>query len=457
MAPPHPTPALPVPAEWPAWLSATGSAPAPRPAWRDYFTDPVLQRLIDTALANNRDLRLAMLRTAEARAAFRIQRADQFPGLGLGVQGARARMPGDLSAGGVPAIGSEYRAEVGLSSWELDLWGRVRDLKRSALEQWLATEAGARAAELALIAQVADGYIGLRELDERLARAQRTVATREEAYRIFTRRFDVGAASKLELAQVQTLLTQAQSLRLQLEQARASQLYALGQLVGAHPGALPPAVSFEQAVVLADLAPGLPSDLLLARPDIVAAEHSLRAASANIGAARAAFLPRIALTGSLGSASAGLDGLFESGSRAWTFVPVLSLPLFDGGRRRASLALSEVRHDIAVAEYEKTIQTAFREVADALAARRWLSERLEVQRTALQAQDERARLAQLRYVNGSAAYLEVLDAQRGQLDAEQQLVQAQRALLSSRIALYAALGGATPAVPAADTAPQGYP
>ncbi|MCD9033237.1 efflux transporter outer membrane subunit [Luteimonas sp. Y-2-2-4F] len=442
MAPRYEAPPPPVPAAWPdpAAAGATGVR-ADTLAWRDYFADPVLQRLIATALDHNRDLRVAALRVEEARAAFGIQRADQFPGLGLGAQAARARVPGDLNLSGVSAVGGEYRAEVGLSSWELDLWGRVRSLKDAALQQWLATEAGRRAVALALVAQVADGYLGLRELDERVALARRTVDTRQESFRIFSRRFDVGAASKLELTQVQTLLTQAQMLLAQLEQARAAQTYALGQLVGAHPGPLPAAAPFDETTVLAALAPGLPSQLLAARPDIVAAEHRLRGAHADIGAARAAFFPRIALTGSWGSASAELDGLFESGSRAWTFAPTLSLPIFEGGRLRASLDLSEVRRDIAVAEYERAIQTAFREVADALSARRWLAEQLEVQRTALQAQAERARLAQLRYDNGSSAYLEVLDAQRDLLAAEQQLVQARRALLSSQIALYAALGG----------------
>ncbi|PPU79419.1 RND transporter [Xanthomonas hortorum pv. hederae] len=441
LAPAPLSPPLPVPDDWPADTVPGAGSSASTLSWDDYFVDPVLQRLIETALENNRDLRVAVLRVEEARAGFRIQRAEQFPALGVGAQGARARVPGDLNAGGQPVVGGEYRAEVGLSTWELDLWGRVRNLKASALEQWLATEAGRHAAELALIAQVADGYLSVRELQERVALARRTVETREESFRIFTRRFEVGSASRLELVQVQTLLTQAQSLLAQVEQARATQTYALGQLIGAHPGPLPATAPFDETTVLAELSPGLPSDLLTARPDIVAAEHLLRAGHADIGAARAAFFPRIALTGSYGSASSELDGLFESGSRAWTFAPTLSLPIFDGGRRRAELDLAEVRRDIAIAEYEKSVQTAFREVADALAARRWLGEQRDVQRVALAAATERARLAQLRYDNGSATYLEVLDAQRDLLAAEQQLVQARRALLSGQVALYAALGG----------------
>ncbi|HKE96989.1 MAG TPA: efflux transporter outer membrane subunit [Povalibacter sp.] len=442
MAPEQQTPPLPVPDTWPP-SAPVGSAVQPAHAlqWRDYFTDPLLQQLIQTALDNNRDLRLAALRVEEARAAFRIQRADQFPTLTLGAQAARARVPGDLNASGQSAIGSEYRVELGVSSWELDLWGRVRSLKESALQQWLASEAGRRSVEQVLIAQVADGYVGLRELDERLVRARRSEETRAEGYRIFTRRFEVGSASRLELAGVKTLLTQAQSLRLQLEQTRALQLHALAQLIGANPGPLPPLVPFNQAALLADVSPGLPSDLLVERPDVIAAEHRLRSANADIGAARAAFLPRIALTGTWGTASSELQGLFDSGSQAWTSAPVISLPIFDGGRLSANLELTRVRRDIALTDYEKTIQTAFREVADALAARRWLGEQLEVQRAGLDAQTERARLAQLRYAAGSAAYLEVLDAQRDLLDAEQAVVQVQRALLSSQIALYAALGG----------------
>ena len=441
-APPTETPELPVAAVWPSNLvTNSAGADANTLAWSTYFTDPVLQRLLETALHNNRDLRLAALRTEEARAAFGIQRSERLPDFNLGGQGGRARVPGDLNASGRSQVASEYRAEVGLSSWELDLWGRVRNLETAALQNWLATDAARQAVHLALIVQVADGYLGLRELDERVAIAQQTVSTREESYRIFKRRYDLGATSKLDLTQVQTLLNQAQMLLAQLQQARASQLYSLGLLLGAHPGPLPAHAAFDETMLLAELQAGLPADLLSNRPDIVAAEHQLRASHASIRSARAAFFPRIALTGSLGSASAELSGLFASGSRAWTFLPTVSLPIFDGGRRRASLELSEVRSNMAVADYEKTIQIAFREVADALSAKRWLTEQLTIQRAHMQAQSERARLAHLRYDNGSAAYFEVLDAERDLLNVQQSLVQARRALLSSQVALYAALGG----------------
>ena len=290
LAPAPDTPPLPVPEAWPAHLgSGTDGAHAGELAWQAYFTDPLLQRLIETALENNRDLRLAALRVEEASAAFRIQRSDRFPAVGVGAQGGRARVPGDLNMSGRSQVGGEYRAEVGLSTWELDLWGRVRNLEDAALQSWLASDAARQAVHLALIAQVADGYLGLREIDERVAIARQTVATREESYRIFRRRVEVGSTSKLDLTQVQTLLNQAQALLTQLEQARATQLHALALLVGADPGPLPTKAPFDETTVLAELRAGLPSELLVSRPDIISAEHQLRAGDANIGAARAAF------------------------------------------------------------------------------------------------------------------------------------------------------------------------
>nr|WP_279237410.1 efflux transporter outer membrane subunit [Dyella sedimenti] len=450
MAPPHQTPPMAVPNAWPGDVQPGAPEGAPRAVqldWRGYFVDPRLQQLIATALDNNRDLRVAMLRVDEARAAYRIQRSEQFPAIGLGAQGTRARVPGDLNVTGQPVISTDYEFYVGLSSWELDLWGRVRSLKEAALQQYLATDSAQRAVQLTLVAQVANSYLALRELDERLALTRQTIATRQESYRIFSRRHEVGSASKLELTDVQTLLTQAQALGAQLEQERATQAHALAQLVGAPVDLAPDDTRFDDDSVFAPLQVGLPSDLLADRPDIQAAEYRLKAANANIGAARADFFPRIALTGSFGTASAQLDGLFQAGSRSWAFVPSVTLPVFDAGRRQAGLALSEVRRDIAVADYDNTVQNAFREVADALSARQWLVEQVRIQRETVAAQTERARLAKLRYDSGAIPYLEVLDAQRALLSAEQELVRARRALLSSEVSLYAALGGgvSTPA------------
>ena len=426
------------PADAPAALTGAQAALID---WRTQFTDPRLQALLAQALENNRDLRAAMLRVREAEAAYSIQRAERWPAVGVAADVGRSRVPGDLNISGQPVTAGQYQVALGANAWELDFWGRVRSLQDAALQSYLGTDAAARAFQLSLIAQVADGYLVLRELDERIALTRRTIATREESQRIFTRRFEVGATSRLDLTQVQTLLAQAQSLGAQLAQTRAAQAHALTRLIGSPIDLAPAADRLDDGAVVPELRAGLPSDLIADRPDIVAAEHRLRAANANIGAARAAFFPRITLTGSIGTASAEFDGLFDAGSKAWTFAPSISLPIFDGGRRQSSLVLTEVRRDLAVADYENTVQSAFREVSDALSAQRWLAEQVRIQQVALTAQTERARLAKLRYDNGAAAFLEVLDAQRDLLSAEQQLVQTRRALLSARVSLYTALGG----------------
>ena len=443
MAPPYAPPPLPVAAQYPE--SDRAGAQAPDIAWQAYFADARLQAMIAQALASNRDIRIAALRVEEARAAYGIQRAEQFPTVALGAEGSRTRVPGDLSLTGRPMTSAQYQVGLNVSAWELDFWGRVRSLKDSALQTLLASDEARRAVGVALVAQVANGYLGLRELDERVALARATVDSRAESLRIFTRRFEVGSISKLDLTQVETLLSQALSLSAQLEQARAVQAHALAQLVGGPVDLAPDTRRFDDASVLQPLHAGLPSALLTQRPDLVAAEHQLRAAQANIGAARAAFFPTISLTAAYGTASAELSGLFDSGSGAWNFAPRLVLPIFDAGRIRANLDLAEVRRDVAVANYEKSVQGAFREVADALSNRRWLALQVDIGKTTLAAQSERARLAKLRYDNGAAPYLEVLDAQRDLLTVEQQLVQTRRALLSSQVSLYAALGGGAPA------------
>lgn len=450
MAPPYATPAPPVAPRY-ALDNASIHSASDMPAWRSYFADPQLQALVMQALEHNRDLRTTALRVAEARAAYGIQRADLLPTLGGQAGVDRARVPGDLNLTGQPLLGSQYQVGLGLASWELDFWGRVRSLRDAALENYLATDAAQRAVTVGLIAQVANSYLTLCELDERLALARQSSASRQESLRIFARRVEVGSASRLNLTQIQTLLTQAQALVAQLELARAQQANALTVLVGA-PVALASAPVRLEAQHLPELPAGLPSDLLALRPDIIAAEHQLRAAHAQIGAARAAFFPRIALTGALGTASAELGGLFDSGSQAWTFSPSISLPIFNGGRLRNNLSLTEVRRDMAVANYEKTVQGAFRDVSDALAARQWLARQLAIAQDAQSAQTERARLSQLRYDNGSASFLEVLDAQRDLLVADQQTVQLRRALLSSQVSLYAALGGGAPAPAKPDSA-----
>lgn len=444
LAPEYEQPPLPVPQTFPESGTPSNGAntlSAVQVGWKDYFTDPVLQGLIADALDYNKDLQLAIQRVEEARAMYGIRRADQFPTIGVEADLARARVPAQLSGYGVPVTASQYQVGIGLASWELDFWGRVANLKEAALQNYLATDAARQAVTLTLVEQVANSYLSLRELDERITLTQQTIASRKESYRIFTRRHEVGAISRLDLKQVETLWRQAEALGAQLQQERATRVNALQLLVG-KPIDLPHIdVKLDDRAVMRDLPPGLPSDLLTNRPDIVAAEFQLRGANANIGAARAEFFPKITLTGAFGTASTQLSDLFTGPSRAWNFGPSVSLPIFDMGRRESNLEVAKSQRDQAVTSYERAIQSAFRDVADALAAREWLAEQVETLRATEAAQAERARLAQLRYDHGASPFLEVLDAQRDLLAVQQQLVETRRAYLSSRVSLYAALGG----------------
>lgn len=406
------------------------------PAWRDYFSDPALQAQIEQALAHNRDRALALARLDEARALAGLQASQRTPQIALDAQGLRGRVPGDLNLTRRPLIGDQFQLGLGLASWELDLWGRLASLDTAARQAWLASDAAAQAVTLALVHQVAQTWLQLAELDERLRLARRALDSREETLRIFTRRVELGATSRLALTQVQLLQTQAAALVSQLQQQREAQWQALTLLTGGAPAASEPRLT-----ALAPLRAGLPAELLRQRPDLVAAEHQLRAADANVQAARAAYLPRISLTAAFGSASAELSGLLKTGSKAWSLTPDLALPLLDGGRREQALAVQQARRQQALLAYERAVQGALRDVNDALSARQRYAEQLDIAGQTLAAQGERARLAQRRYDTGAAAFLEVLDAQRDLLAAEQQQVQARRALLASQASLYAALGG----------------
>ncbi|WP_257389493.1 efflux transporter outer membrane subunit, partial [Tahibacter caeni] len=425
---------------WPADAAVQTAAGDAPPAWPDYFTDPQLQSLIRTALAHNADLRIAAARVQQARAAARIQSAEQWPLLAGSADATRLGLPAAVQplAGG--SVLQSYSVSLAASSWELDLWDRLGSLDRAALENYLASDAARHAVRVALIAQVAAAWLALRESDERIALTAQTVATRDASLRIVARRVEVGSSSRLQLTQVETLLIQAQALLEQLQQTRAAQAHALQQLLGTNEP-LPATEPAAPAAAFVPLQPGLPSAVLSARPDLVAAEHQLRAAHANVAAARAAFFPRITLTGLFGSGSDELGGLFDGGTGAWLFRPSLSLPLFDAGRRRANLDVNAAREVEAVAYYEKAVQNAFREVADALSARETLTRQLAIAERGVAVLGERARLATLRYDAGAAAYLDVLDAQRDLLGAQQQAVSARRALAASQVALYAALGG----------------
>lgn len=445
MAPQHERPEVALPTAYPhaAATRAVGQPAAAAIDWRSYFSDPALARLIEQALAHNTELRTALLRVQEAQAAYGVQRSVRLPAVGLGVDASRAGVPADLSPVGRAMTGNQFQVGVGMTSWEIDFWGRVASLDEAALESFLATDASRRALTIALIAHVADAWLGLSDLDERLRLAQASESSQRESLRIFKRRLEVGSASRLELTQVETLLTQAESLVVQIQRERDAQRLALGILVGDMTENV--AASAERARLdeglLPALAPGLPSDLLQGRPDVLAAEHQLRAAHASIGAARAAFFPRISLTAFGGVASTELNRLFVGASRIWSFAPSLTLPIFDGGRNRANLDLAEVRKNLAVVHYEQTVQNAFRDVSDALSSGHWLQQQVLVQQRTLAVQRERARLSRLSYDGGASSFLDVLDAERSLILAEQQLVQTRGALLASRVALYAALGG----------------
>ncbi|MDX3911296.1 MAG: efflux transporter outer membrane subunit [Sphingobium sp.] len=446
-APAHVRPPQPVPQGYAA--SASDSPSIARVGWYDFFHEEQLRALIAAALENNRDMRIASGRVAEARASWRIQGSALYPELDAVATGTRGRTPADLSVTGHAVTGNQIYAQLS-AGWEIDFWGRLRNLNEAARAQYLATEEARRAIATDLIAQVANGYLLEREYEERAELARRTIATREESLRILRRRYEVGSGSKLEMTQAQTLLAQAQTALQALDQDREVNRNALALLVG-RPVDIPAGpLGLAEAAPAMTLPAGLPSELLANRPDIVAAEYSLRVANANIGAARAAFFPNISLTGAFGTASGELDSLFKGGNLSWNFTPTLSLPLFNAGRLKGNLDVAKARQVIAVADYEGTVQAAFRDVSDALVRRRQLGLQIETTRTMLAALQERARLAQLRFDNGRSAYLEVLDAQRDLFDTEQALVQLRRAHLGSAVALYAALGGGFVQNPAFD-------
>ena len=439
---PYTTDSVAVASHYPSQQGLADSQIAPRQvlAWQDYVNDPSLVQLVNLALTHNQDLQIASLRIAEAQAMYGIQRADQLPNLGGTGNFERTRIPADLSMTGQEMITEQYAVGVGLNQWELDFWGRVRSLNESALQQFFASQWNREAVRNSIIQQTVQTYLQLSELTKRIQFANRAVQSYQNSVRIFKRRYDVGASSKVEYVQSQTLLTNGQTLLSQLRIQEQQSANFLQQLVGKAVPIPPPQLDrmvFNTGV----LKTGLPSELLLNRPDIRAAEAQLQSKHANIHAARAAFFPRITLSSNLGTASTSLGDLFESGSGMWSFAPSISVPIFTAGRLKNNLILAQVRRDIAVQEYEKTIQNAFREVADALAQVQGLNQQLHVQDVGVGAFREAARLAQLRYDHGAVGFLDVLDAQRSLLSAEQQWIQTQSALLQAYVNLYFALGG----------------
>ncbi|SAL02765.1 RND efflux system outer membrane lipoprotein [Caballeronia calidae] len=419
--------------------SANGQS-APDIGWRDFFFDTRLQKIVELALKNNRDLRVSVLNVEAARAQYQIVRAGLFPTLDGSASMTKQRTPKNLSVFG-NTISQEY--SVGLNaSWEIDFFGRIRSLKDQALAQYLSTAESRKAAEIALVSSVADQYLTMLAFDDALVVTQNTLTTALESYRITKLQYDNGTGSELDLRQSEGVVEEARANLQQQARLRAQAENGLVLLVGEPlPADLPPGMPLDTQNILSDIPAGLPSDLLTRRPDIAAAEQSLLAANANIGAARAAFFPRVSLTGSFGTLSPTLGGLFKPGSAAWSFAPQITVPIFEGGENKANLDLANVQKRIEIANYEKAIQTAFREVADGLAARGTFDEQIKSLERFVNSQSRRLELSDLRYRNGVDSYLSVLTAQTALYASQQQLITARLNRLTNLVDLYQFMGG----------------
>ena len=444
MIPKYSRPAAPVPADWPKGpaykeTAATATAPAATEVqWRQFFSDSGLQKVIGTALENNRDLRVAALNVERARGMYRIQRNELFPRVETGVSASKQRVRISGQTGLVTL--QEFSVNLGISSWELDFFGRIRSLKEKALEEFFASEQARRTTQILLVSEVANAYLTLAADRENLKLAQSTLETQQAAYKLINRRVEVGFAPELDLRQVQTQVDSARVDVARYTSQVARDENALNLLMGSQiPADLLPR---ELSVIkpLPDVSPGMSSEVLLQRPDILQAENLLKAANANIGAARAAFFPRIVLTTSVGTASGDLSGLFGPGSAVWAYAPQAVVPIFDA-RTWAALKVSKVDRDIAVAQYEKSIQSAFREVADALAQKGTLGDQLAAQKSLVDASAKTYQLSTARYEKGIDTYLNVLDSQRSLYAAQQNLIAIRLAKLANQVQLYSVLGG----------------
>ncbi len=453
LAPPHERPAAPVAAAWkpsaavarPDAGAAATAVPAPDLAWQDFFLDPRLREVVGRALATNRDLRVAALNIERARAQYGIQRAALLPAVNATGGATRARTAADTAASGRSATLNTLSAGVGFANWEIDLFGRLQNLNDAALQTFFSTADTRRSVQIALVADVANAWLALAADQRRLQLAQETLRVQQASYDLTRQAKEIGSESGLTLAQARTTVESARTDVAGFSRQVAQDRNALELLVGAPvPDALLPVATPEPppaAALLLAVPAGLPSDLLQNRPDVLAAEHTLQAAAANIGAARAAFFPRITLTAQAGTASRELDRLFAGGNGTWSFAPQIVLPIFTAGALRASLDVAEITRDINVAQYEKTLQTAFREVADALDARANLGEQLAAQAALLDASATVLRLSQARYRTGIDSFLDVLVAQRSYYAASQTLISLQLAEQTNRIALYKVMGG----------------
>jgi len=446
LAPKYTKPEAPIPAAWPTGAAyketkaIPGAPTATEIQWREFFIDDRLKKVIETALDNNRDLRLAALNVEKARALYGVQRAELFPVANAVGSGSKERVPADLSTTGKSVTEEQYGVNLGIASWEIDFFGRIRSLKEQALQEYLATDEARRSAQISLVSEVGRAYFTLAADRENLKLVRSTLETQQGVYDLIHRQYEVGVATKLDLRRTQIQVDTARRDVARYTQLVAKDQNALNLLVGSPvPEDLLPA-DLASVSPSKDVSAGLSSEVLLQRPDIIAAEHRLRGAYAFIGAARAAFFPRISLTTAVGTASDELSGLFSSGSATWNFAPQIAMPIFDA-RTWAAYRVSKAEQKIALTQYEKTIQTAFREVADALAVRGTVDQQLSAQQSLVHALAETYRLSTKRYTNGIDNYLSVLDAQRSLFFNEQGLVVLQLAKLANLVTLYAVLGG----------------
>ncbi|MDB5974978.1 MAG: multidrug transporter [Nevskia sp.] len=447
MEPDYQRPAPPVP----ALDGGTGSSAAADIGWREFFPDPQLQQLIVIALADNRDLRVAALNVQSAQAQYRIQRADLFPTISATGSEDVQRYPGSVlaaqsggAAGATPggAIVRTYDVGIGFTSYELDLFGRIRSLDHAALQTYFRYQETQRSTQLSLVAEVAAAYLAVLTDQTLLDLTAQTLKSQSDSLDLTQKLFDHGATTQLALRQAETTVDTAQANLAQYTRQLAQDRDALQLLLGAPiPNGIDFSGGLDRGAVVAELEEGIPSDVLVRRPDVLAAEHQLLSANANIGAARAAFFPSVTLTGSYGTASSQLSGLFKGGSEAWTFNPAITVPIFTAGSNLANLDLSKLQRDTNVAQYEKAIQTAFREVQDALVARGTLNQQLAAQQALVEASADAYRLADIRFKGGVDNYLSALDAQRSLYSAQQSLQELRLTRLQNLVTLYKALGG----------------
>jgi outer membrane protein, multidrug efflux system len=443
LAPTYKRPEADLAKSWAAQPTGADTAQLQDIPWESLYTDAHLRGLIRIALERNHDLRIAVGRMEEVRAMWGVQSADQLPSATMSVGRTGSLTPAGVgNASATPVRVNRYDANVNLVSFEVDFWGRVADLTQAAKSNYQASAEDQRVVRLGLISDVANGYYLVQDLTLRSQWAAQTAQGRQQLFQLTLRKQELGAASDVDVAVAQTALSAAQSEQLTTDRALQQARNALALLVGGRlPADLPAAVPLDQQQLSLNWDANLPSDVLLRRPDVRAAEQRLMAANANIGVARAAFLPRLQLTGASGSASTSLNGLFDSGSRSWSFVPTLQMPLFDWGRTTGNLDIANARKVQSVVVYEKTLQQAFREVADLLVARDTLQQQLASQASWVQSQQQRLRVMELRYEHGSANQFDLLDAQRDALVAQQSRVQVLRQLLGTTAQLYKALGG----------------